>query len=175
MIKIDKKEILFGLIGDTHIHSKDPKIPEIIINDFLEKKIDYLIHLGDFTVLEVYTKLQDIFGKEKVIGVAGNMDSLEISQKLPKNLNFTVHGYKIFITHGLGGSENIIKNLNREYDLNEYDIIIFGHVHKPYNKKWKDGKYYISPGTPFKRRLANVQSYGYIKLSNQIETRIIKI
>ena len=59
MIKTEKKELLIGLIGDTHIPSSVPKIPEHIINDFKEKKIDYLIHLGDFTDLKVCERLQN--------------------------------------------------------------------------------------------------------------------
>jgi len=69
MIKTDKEELLIGLIGDTHIPSQGPEIPELIINDFKKKKIDYLFHLGDYTELKVLTKLQEIFGKDKVIAI----------------------------------------------------------------------------------------------------------
>lgn len=174
MIKTDKEELLIGIIGDTHIPSRGPNIPEAIINEFQEREIDYLIHVGDFTSIEVYKKLQDIFGKEKVIAIAGNMDSLKLSKTLPKILELELYGHRIFITHGTGGPHNIIKRLNREFDLSKYDIIIFGHVHRPFNEKWRDGKLFLSPGSPTDRRFTDINSYGYLKISKEkIEPKIV--
>jgi putative phosphoesterase len=176
MIKTDKEELLIGLIGDTHIPSTGPSIPESIIKEFQGRKIDYLIHVGDFTSIAVYETLQDIFGKEKVIAIAGNMDNLKLAKTLPKKLELESYGHKIFITHGLGGPHNIIKRLNREFDLSEYDIIIFGHVHRPFNEEWSDGKLYFSPGSPTDRRFTDVNSYGYLCISKEkIVPKIIYI
>jgi len=167
MIVTDKKELLIGLIGDTHIPSRVPEIPENIILDFKSKNIDYLIHLGDFTSYKVYTNLQKIFGTEKVIGIQGNMDDSQILKALPKILELNLYGHKIFVTHGMGGPNIILKRLNKNFDLSKYDIIIFGHVHCPYNETWKDGKLYISPGTPTDKKFTDVNSYGYLKISRE--------
>ena len=40
MIKINKKELLIGLLSDTHITSRAPHIPQVIIDDFKENQID---------------------------------------------------------------------------------------------------------------------------------------
>jgi len=176
MIQTNKDELLIGLIGDTHIPSRVAEIPKNIINDFKEREIDYLIHLGDFDITYAYQNLQKTFGKEKIIAIQGNMDNRELKQTLPKNLDLELYGYKIFITHGTGGPDDIIQNLNNMYDLSEYDIIIFGHVHRPYNKKWSDGKYYISPGTPTDKIFTKINSYGVLRLSKaKIEPEIIYI
>jgi putative phosphoesterase len=174
MIKTNKKELLIGLIGDTHIPSQGPKIPQILINEFLEKKVDYIFHVGDFTSYKVYKSLQDTFGKEKIIGIVGNMDDSKIGRELPEKLELNLFGYKLFITHGLGGPDNVIERLNKKFDLTNYDIIIFGHVHRPFNEKWKDGKTYISPGTPTDKRFTDVNSYGYLKISqNKLNYEIV--
>ncbi len=174
MIKTNKNQLLIGLIGDTHIPSRGPSIPEIIINDFKERKIDYLIHVGDFTNYKVYEMLQDIFGKEKVIAISGNMDDLKISKELPTKIELDLYGHKIFITHGAGGPDNIIERLNRRLDLSKYDIIIFGHVHKPFNERWRDGKLYINPGSPTDRSFTDVNSYGYLNISKEkVEPKIV--
>ncbi len=174
MIKTNKEELLFGLIGDTHIPSRGPNIPEFIINEFQEKNIDYLIHVGDFTTHKVYEKLKDIFGTEKVIAIAGNMDNSKISKELPKEIELKLYGHKILITHGTGGPDNIINRLKGESHLSKYDIIIFGHVHRPFNEKSRDGKYYISPGSPTDRRFTDVNSYGYLNISKEkIEPKIV--
>lgn len=174
MFKTNKEELLIGLIGDTHLRSKEPDIPQQIIDDFQEKKIDYLFHVGDFTSYNVYEKLQDIFGHEKVFGIVGNMDGSKISRELPEKIEIDLYGHKIFITHGSGGPNNIIERLNNEYDLSQYDIIIFGHAHRPFNEKRRDGKLYISPGTPTDKKFTNVNSYGYLNISQEkVEPKII--
>jgi len=174
MIKTNKKELLIGLIGDTHLRFEVLEIPHLIIEDFQEKKIDYLVHVGDFTSYQVYESLQDIFGKEKLIAIAGNMDDSKISKELPDKIELDLYGHKIFITHGMGGPDNIIERLNKRFDLSKYDIIIFGHTHKPFNKKWKDGKLYISPGTPTDKKFTDINSYGYLKISQEeVEPKII--
>lgn len=174
MIKINKDELLIGLIGDTHIPSRASKIPSNIIEDFKNKNIDYLFHLGDFTNYKVYKNLQETFGKDKVIGVLGNMDNHKLKEILPEKLEFNLYGHKIFMTHGMGGPNIIIKRLNKRFNLSKYDIIIFGHVHRPYNERWRDGRLYISPGTPTDKHFTDINSYGYMKISKEeIEPEII--
>jgi putative phosphoesterase len=174
MIKTEKEELLIGLIGDTHIPSRAPEIPKNIISDFQDKNIDYLIHLGDFTNLNVLHNLQETFGKEKVIGILGNMDDSELKSILPENLDFDLFGHKIFITHGTGGPNIILKRLNKMHELSNYDIIIFGHVHRPYNERWRDGKLYICPGTPTDTVFTDINSYGFLRISKEkIEPEII--
>jgi len=174
MIKTNKEQLLIGLIGDTHIPSRGPSIPESIINEFQEREIDYLIHVGDFTSIKTYETLQNIFGKEKVIAIAGNMDDIKITKQLPNNIELLIYEHKIFITHGSGGPNNIVERLNKKFDLSKYDIIIFGHTHKPFNERWRDGKIYINPGSPTDRRFTKVNSYGYLNITKEkVEAKII--
>ena len=168
MIQTNKDELLIGLIGDTHIPSRVPEIPKYIIDDFKTKNIDYLFHLGDFTKYNVYAGLLETFGKDKVIGIQGNMDDYKLIKILPEKLELELFGHKIFMTHGTGGPNIIIKRLNKNYDLSNFDIIIFGHVHRPYNETWKDGKLYISPGTPTDKTFTDINSYGYLKISKNV-------
>ncbi|MFX1275509.1 MAG: metallophosphoesterase family protein [Promethearchaeota archaeon] len=176
MIKTNKKELLIGLISDTHVPSRTSKIPEVIINDFKQRNVDYVFHLGDFTSIDAYNQLIDLFGKERVIGISGNMDEREIKKSLPETMDLDLYGHKIFLTHGIGGPNIVIKRLNRYYDLSKYDIIIFGHVHRPYNEIWKDGKLYLNPGTPSDKRFTDINSYGYLRISKEkVEPEIIEL
>ena len=167
MIKTDKDELLIGLIGDTHIPSRQSEIPPQIIEDFIKRKIDYILHLGDFTSYKVYSNLQDTFGIDKVIAVFGNMDKHRLKEILPETIELDIYGHKIFITHGTGGPNIIIKRLNKRFDLSKYDIIIFGHVHRPYNETWRDGKLYLCPGTPTDKHFTDINSYGYLRISKE--------
>jgi len=175
MSDLNKKSILIGVISDTHIPSRTDTIPQEIIDSFKAKKVDYIFHLGDYTTLEVYEQLCAIFGGDKVIGIAGNMDSGDVNETLPKTREIELLGYKIFLTHGSGGPKRIIKRLNRNYDLSPYDIIIFGHVHQPINKK-KGEKYYFNPGTPTDKRFTDINSYGILELSaDLVDFKIIRL
>ena len=173
MISTNKDELLIGLISDTHVPSRAPHIPENILKDFKRRNIDYLFHLGDFTTLKAYRELINAFGKEK--GVIGNMDEdHELREMLPETIEFELFGKKIFMTHGMGGPNIVIKRLNKRFDLSPYDIIILGHVHRPYNEVWRDGKLYLNPGTPTDKRFTDINSYGYLKISNdKVEPEII--
>ncbi|MFW9895596.1 MAG: metallophosphoesterase family protein [Candidatus Thorarchaeota archaeon] len=174
MVETNKKEILIGLIGDTHIPSQASEIPQKIISDFEDKNIDYLIHLGDFVKLNILKNLYEKFGKDKVIAIQGNMDSQQVKGNLPKTTELELLGHKIFITHGTGGPKDIIERLSEMPELTTHDIIIFGHVHRPFAEKWMDGKWYISPGTPTDKIFTNVNSYGLLKISKEkIEPEII--
>ncbi|TFG23381.1 MAG: YfcE family phosphodiesterase [Promethearchaeota archaeon] len=175
MIKTNKDELLIGLISDTHIPSRGPQIPQVIIDDFKENQIDYLFHLGDYEKFKAYQSLIDNFGKDKVIGIIGNMDfDRTLKKLLPETIELELFGHKIFMTHGTGGPNIIIKRLNKTHNLEPYDIIIFGHVHRPYNEFWRDGKLYLNPGTPTDKKFTDINSYGYLRISkDKVEPKIV--
>lgn len=166
MIDDSKDEILIGLIADTHIPSRCAEIPKIIIDDFLDKSVDYVFHLGDFTEYRVYEGLQDIFGKEKVIGIRGNMDDSKINAELPDRLELTAYGYNILLLHGWGGPNMVIRRLKKHVDLEKYHIILFGHIHKPLTEK-VENQYFINPGTPTDKKFTDINSYGFLTLSKE--------
>jgi hypothetical protein len=167
--------ITIGVISDTHIPSRTSEIPPQVIEEFSKRNIDYIFHLGDYTELDVYERLKKRFGEEKVIGISGNMDGNEVNSTLPTNRELELMGYKIFLTHGTGGPNRIIKRLNRDHDLSSYDLVIFGHVHKPINEK-HDGILYLNPGTLMDKRFADINTFGILTLSREdIDFEIIEL
>ncbi|MHA1282361.1 MAG: metallophosphoesterase family protein [Promethearchaeota archaeon] len=176
MIETNKSELLIGLISDTHVPSRVPEIPVKIIDDFKERGVDYVFHLGDFTNMKAYEQLLGEFGKEKVIAIQGNMDNQDLQKILPDKLELEIFDKRIFLVHGMGGPNMIIRRLNKNYDLSKYDVIIFGHVHRPYNEVWKDGKLYLNPGTPTDKKFTDINSYAYLTISEEdIKPEIIII
>ena len=178
MINTNKEELLIGLVSDTHVPTRTDKVPEVILKDFKDKNVDYVFHMGDFTSIDIYEQFIETFGKDKVFAVIGNMDagSSELKDILPESLEFDLYGHKIFITHGTGGPSMIVRRLNKSHDLSKYDIIIFGHVHRPYNEVWRDGKLYLNPGTPTDKRFTDINSYGYLRISkDKVEPEIIHL
>jgi hypothetical protein len=181
MIDTNKDELLIGLVSDSHVPTRTDKIPEVILKNFKERNVDYVFHMGDFCSIEIYEQLIDVFGKDKVFAVIGNMDagSSELKKILPESLEFDLYGLKIFITHGTGGPTMIVRRLNKSHDLSKYDIIIFGHTHHPMNQiSEKDGKLYLNPGTctPIDGGLTVESSYGFLRISKEkVEPEIVHL
>lgn len=166
-IETDKVELLFGVISDMHIPSEALKVPEKVIEDFKEKKIDYLLALGDYTTFEAYKSLIDIFSEDKVFAVLGNMDlEAKLKKTIPESMEIEVLGHRIFMSHGGGSPNFIINRLKKKYDLSECDIIIFGHTHHPFHKE-NNGKLYINPGSVNDKRFTDINSYGYLRISKE--------
>ncbi|NVM18184.1 MAG: metallophosphoesterase [Candidatus Lokiarchaeota archaeon] len=178
MIKSDKEEILIGLLSDTHVPQRTDDVPDVVIDDFKNRNVDYVFHMGDFTSYGVYKKLIDTFGRDKVVAVRGNMDfDSDLKQNLPEKLEFKIYNFNVLMLHGMGGPNIIIKRLIKKLDLlnSDYDIVIFGHTHRPVNEK-QNGILFFNPGTttPIDNRFTVVSSYGYLRISNEkVEPEII--
>ena len=169
MIQTDKEEILIGLLSDTHIPQRTSRIPSVVIEDFKKRNVDYVFHMGDFTSFEVYERLIETFGSDKVVAVRGNMDfDSNLKQTLPEKLEFNIYNFKVLMLHGMGGPNIIIKRLIKKLDLlnSDYDIVIFGHTHRPVKEK-SNGILFFNPGTttPIDNKFTVISSYGYLKIT----------
>ncbi len=178
MIQTDKEEILIGLLSYTHVPQRTNNLPDVVLDDFKRRNVDYVFHMGDFTTFEVYEKLIETFGSGKVVAVRGNMDfDSNLKKTLPEKLEFKIYNYKVLMLHGMGGPNIIIKRLIKKLDLlnSDYDIVIFGHTHRPVNEK-SNGILFFNPGTttPIDNKFTVVSSYGYLRISNEkVEPEII--
>ncbi len=169
MIQTDKEELLIGLLSDTHVPQSTDILPDVVLDDFKKRNVDYVFHTGDFTSFKVYEKLIEIFGSDKVVAVRGNMDfDSNIKQTLPENLEFKIYDFKVLMFHGMGGPNIIIKRLIKKLDLlnSGFDIVIFGHTHRPVNEK-SNGILFFNPGTttPIDNKFTVISSYGYLKIT----------
>ena len=88
-------ETRIAVIGDTHIIEFD-ELPEQFIQSF--KKIDMIIHLGDFTSPKVLNGFLSI--KKPIFkGVYGNSDPQSVREKLPFKDIFEIEGNGIKMNH----------------------------------------------------------------------------
>ncbi|MBA7703060.1 hypothetical protein ES703_111842 [subsurface metagenome] len=95
------------------------------------------------------------------------MDESKIKQELPETIELNLFGHNIFITHGTGGPNIIIKRLNRSHDLSKYDIIIFGHSHEPANR-------YIGKTLLFNPGRAR-HSFGLLTIGEETRAEILEV
>jgi hypothetical protein len=83
-----------GVISDTHIPTRAPKIPEKVFEIF--KDAHLIIHCGDLVVPKVVNDLESI---TKVVAVKGNMD--RFSDNFPRKLLLSIDGnLRIGVIHG---------------------------------------------------------------------------
>jgi uncharacterized protein len=178
LIKINKDKLLIGVLSDTHIPHRASSIPQAVYNDFHQRKVDYVFHLGDFTTFKIYEDLINNFGKETVFAVRGNMDfDSKLRTALPEKIELEIVGHKALLLHGMGGPNMIVRRLIKKFDLlnSDYDIIIFGHTHRPVNEI-HNGILFFNPGTttPIDNKFTVVSSYGFLHISmDKIEPEIV--
>ena len=81
-----------------------------------------------------------------VLAVHGNMDSLEVSNALPKINSLRIFDWKIGVIHnvdglyGLGKMENIAQE-------NGFNVVVYGHTHVS-KIEWKAKTGEMNPGSP---------------------------
>jgi uncharacterized protein len=137
--------MLIGIVSDTHDNMANF---EKAIAVFKEKKIDYLIHCGDWCS----PFMPDLVKDFRVVSVFGNNDG-DLFTFLQKSKNWqniqfekecaTIEegGKKIAVYHGV--SRAILDSL---LACQEYDLVCSGHSHRPAIKE--HGKtLHVNPGS----------------------------
>ena len=119
-----------GVLSDTHgsLHSKAKKIL---------KKVDLIIHAGDFDTQKVHDSLKSLAPLQ---GVRGNMDQGEWARSLPPYNLVEIGRAVIFVIHD-----------RARMDVDPVSMgagaVIFGHTHLAF-QQIKDNVLYLNPGSP---------------------------
>lgn len=116
--------------------------------------IDMFIHLGDVEGGEDY--LNAVIDCEKHM-VRGNNDFFS---ELPREEEFYIGKYKVFITHGHAYYVSLdVEDIREEGRARGVDIVMFGHTHRPYFEN-KNGIVVLNPGSlSFPRQEGRMGSY----------------
>jgi len=148
----EKNEIQIGIISDTHIPGRAKELPKEIFEVF--ENADLIIHLGDIENLETIEKLEEV---AQVIAVEGNMDQKETKEKLPEGISLKIYNWKIGIVHSpfsfwLGSHFNFVQEKMAQTlaEKENFDILIFGHTHRPFLRELNLGAkkiLLINPGS----------------------------
>lgn len=158
-----------GVLADTHIPDRAADLPPKIAEEF--KRVDLIIHAGDFTNKSVWDKLKTM---ARVMAVYGNMDSLDLVERLPRREIIKCRKFTIGVFHGKGNPAGIIEQLKSEFKDDKVDIIIFGHSHKAMNEKIGNIVFF-NPGSPTDTIFSPFKSFGIIEINDKIEAQIIRL
>lgn len=147
------------IVSDTH--RKTENLFKVLEK---EKKIDFLIHLGD---IEGDERLIETSCGCSVCMVAGNNDFIT---SLPTERIFQIGKYCVMITHGhryyISMGNEMIK---QEAVARGADIVMYGHTHRPVIDKGK-GIVALNPGSlSYPRQENRRPSYIIMELDSQGE------
>ncbi len=155
-----------GIVSDTHSQA----LPKQMLDDF--KKVDFIVHAGDFCTVQDLDKFAKL---KEVKAVYGNMDDLNIRKKFPHRQIFPCGKFFIGIFHGRGPPKILLEVVEAEFKNEKVDVIIFGHSHQPLNETI-DGVLYFNPGSPNDFVSAPYRSYGILEVTDdKIVGKIIKV
>lgn len=129
-----------GIMSDTHDHMVQIKKAVELFN---ERKVDHVLHAGDFTSPFTFRILKEL--RCSFTGIFGNNDG-------DKLLLHRMSGGRIFNQpHTFELSDRRIVLIHEHHiadalaDSGHYDLVIYGHTHKPEVRKTKNALI-VNPG-----------------------------
>lgn len=156
-----------GVLSDTHIPLKAKALPDEVLQAF--KEVDFIIHAGDITSLDVLDTLNTF---APVIAVSGNVDRDKLQAILSDKEIISLNGYRIGITHGHGSAGKTLDRVIKCFEDDPVDCIIFGHSHIPYCETI-NRVLLFNPGSPTDKRRNEFFSFGILELGDTIEAKHI--
>ena len=154
-----------GVVSDTH----SQELPSQMMEDF--KKVDFIIHAGDFCSLDVLESFKRL---KELKAVYGNMDGSELRRLLPRKQIIQCGQFSIGLFHGEGSPKVLLEGVKNEFKDSKVDAVIFGHSHQPMNEK-REGILYFNPGSPNDTVYAPYRSYGILEINDKITGKIIEV
>ena len=147
------------IVSDTHGQEKN-------LEEVLEKEspIDALIHLGD---LEGGEDFINTHVSCPAYLVSGNNDFF---CSLPREREITLGNSKVLLTHGHYYYVSLgVEELRRQAASRDYQVVMFGHTHKPYFET-KDGVTILNPGSlSYPRQEGKKPSYVLMEINEKGE------
>jgi putative phosphoesterase len=133
--------MIVGILSDTHDHMTNIRRAVDIFHD---RKVEHVIHAGDFTSPFTFRLLNDL--RCGFTGIFGNNDGDKLLlQKMSGGKIFAqphellLGGKKIMMIH-----EHFIADALA--DSGHYDVVVYGHTHKPDIRKGRSGALVVNPG-----------------------------
>lgn len=163
--------MIIGIVSDTHLRGGKVKLPDKLTEAF--KEVDYILHLGDWTSLEVYDQLTAL---APVDGIAGNNDGYDIIERFGEKKILSFEGVRIGLVHGHEPYSSRLatpQKARKAFEGDSVTCILFGHSHQPYLQT-EDGVLLFNPGSPTDKRREKQYSFGLLEINDgQVSARHI--
>ncbi len=149
------------ILADTHIPARAKRIPEELL-PFL-KEASLILHAGDATEWWVIEELSRF---ASVYTVRGNMDSLEVSSRLPEKTVVEVGRVRLGLIHGWGSPEEAKRVALSAFKTEGVQAVVYGHSHKPL-LEWHEDFLLMNPGSPTDKVFAPCRTFGRLEICRE--------
>jgi uncharacterized protein len=155
------------VMSDTHARTIDELPTELIT---AVREADYVIHLGDFTSLDLVNELKR---NGNFSGILGNHDDIDLHRELKWRDEIEIGGKKLGLMHGLINPVASRMRMRRSFHNNGHRVnaILYGHTHLP-TIKYEKGLLYFNPGSVAGKFPASVKSFGILTIDGTITGKI---
>ncbi|HID55580.1 TPA: metallophosphoesterase [Candidatus Poribacteria bacterium] len=159
-----------GVISDTHIPLRAERLPDDLVD--VLRKLDFIIHAGDFETMEALREIERI---NRLVAVYGNMDYPDVKKALPDRRVLNVEHVRIGIIHGWGDPHTLPERVMKQFEDDEVRCIIFGHSHQAMCEE-RGGILLFNPGSPTDTIFAHFRSYGILQVTREgVKGEIIRL
>lgn len=144
----------------------------LIVSDTHRKNNNYLQLLKVIGPLDMIIHCGDAEGSEYTLSAAADcpvqivLGNNDFFSQLPRELEFTVGKYRIWVTHG----HNYYVSMGNEFIKKEAiargkDVVLFGHTHRPVIDTSTAGVIAVNPGSlSYPRQEGHKPSYAVMEL-----------
>lgn len=151
-----------GLISDTHGYL-DPRVLELFAG------VEHILHAGDVGRMDVVFELRTI---APVTAVLGNVDFTEMGLRLTERVAL---GQLKFLLHHIVNPQQLAPPLREEVAEFQPDVVVFGHSHTAYNRRWGETRF-VNPGYAGAQRFAQPRSVAIATITGrQIEVESLPL
>jgi putative phosphoesterase len=155
-----------GVLSDTHLRRMTKGFREIY-DKYLSDK-DLILHAGDVVSIEIVNFLS----RNSFHGVYGNMDPVELKERLSNKKIIKLGPYRIGLIHGWGASKGLEDRIWKEFQ--NVDIIVYGHTHHAASHM-REGVLLFNPGTATGYSFSGIHTIGVLELDDTIRGEIISL
>ena len=157
-------------MADTHVRTLK-ELPQELLAAIREA--DYVVHLGDFTSMEL---LNDLKKSGNFYGILGNHDDLNLHSELKLMEEVEIGGKKLGLIHGLIVPIASRRRMRRNFynNGNRIQAILYGHTHIP-TIKLENGVFFFNPGSVAGKFPAPIKSFGRLTIDGTIKGEIVTL
>ncbi len=158
-----------GVLSDTHVATlaQGHQLAEkLLAGPFSE--VVCILHAGD----HVHPEIELCFAPRSWYAVRGNMDRLHVC--LPEKRIIRLNDWRIGITHGWGGSDDVLDNVINSFSGDMPDVLVFGHSHVPECRRI-GSTLLLNPGSPTEPRSASGPTVGILTIDDHVSGEIVSL
>ncbi|MBN2032931.1 MAG: metallophosphoesterase family protein [Deltaproteobacteria bacterium] len=159
-------KIRIGVLSDTHLHRVTGSLRQILEQHLSET--DAIFHVGDFTSPSIVEYLS----KRPFYGVCGNMDPMEIKNRLPEKRIVEIGAFRFGLVHGWGPSEGLEERVIESFS--GVDVVVYGHSHRAVNHI-RGGVLVFNPGTACGYSASCFHSVGVLECEESVCGEILQV